>query len=116
MAKLKRISEDTFKFHCPACGKEHVIKAGAKYSPPYVWYFNGDINKPTFSPTVMARWGKYADPDWKEPAEPGNWSGKCHFEIRDGKITFLKDSTHSMAEQTIDMPDVVYGSGASAVA
>lgn len=42
-----RVSGKTVMFWCPGCNRAHSIKIG-------VWQFNGDVEKPTFSPSVLA--------------------------------------------------------------
>ena len=62
------------------------------------WEFNGDMDKPTFSPSILSKW-------------PGPGSVKiCHSFVRDGKIQFLADCTHDLKGQTVDLPDVALGS------
>lgn len=77
---------------CPACGNYH------KFSPDR-WAFNGDLERPTFSPSMLIKTG---------PMPGGTqWAGKilvCHSFVRDGRIEFLSDCTHSMAGQTVDLP------------
>lgn len=71
-------------FSCPGCKHEHVINTS--------WQFNGDVNKPTFSPSV-----KVSSPR----------SGTlCHSFVTDGKIQFLSDCVHELAGQTVELPDM----------
>lgn len=83
----------------------HVVDAG--------WQFNGDYDKPTFTPSVMVTGGHYAQ-GWKGPECWCTWypkndpdakhkfkCGRCHSFVRDGKIQFLTDSTHALAGQTV---------------
>nr|WP_164729839.1 DUF6527 family protein [Rhodomicrobium lacus] len=58
------------------------------------WEFNGDLEAPTFSPSVKITFGGYAG----DPV--------CHYFIEAGQIMFCADSTHSMAGQTMPMPDL----------
>lgn len=62
------------------------------YTTPGHWTFNGDLDKPTFSPSMLA----YAN----------NTHGRDHFFVRDGKIEYLSDCDHELAGKTIDMVDV----------
>jgi hypothetical protein len=73
-----------FAFFCPACQYGHWIDTA-----PGRWTFNGDMEKPTISPSVLT-----------VGIEP-----RCHSFVRDGKIQFLGDCTHKMAGQTVDLPD-----------
>jgi Family of unknown function (DUF6527) len=91
---------------CPGCNSGHEI---ATEDPlPYngaKWAFNGDMVKPTFTPSVNMRWGKYADPGHTDERS----SGVCHYIITDGRIFFCADSTHALAGQTVDLPDIPDG-------
>ena len=51
------------------------------------WNWNGDYENPTVSPSILLR-------------RPGFVN---HCFIRDGKIQYLNDCTHSMAGKTVDM-------------
>lgn len=104
--KLRQLENNHVSFTCPGCGDAHTVPVG-----PNGWGWNGDLNKPTLTPSLLVRSGHYADA-WK----PGDacWCGKdygfecyrCHSFVRDGRIEFLGDSTHKLAGQTVDLLDV----------
>jgi len=79
----------------------HVI-----YTSNYrvMWKFNGDVERPTFEPSVNHTWGKYADPSFVDEY-PGE-SGRCHYFIRAGVIEFCGDCTHRFSGQTVALPDL----------
>jgi hypothetical protein len=83
---------------CPGCRCYHAmhVQGGKPTSPK--WTFNGDVNYPTFHPSVLCRW-EYPVASQKPPKI-------CHSWIRAGRITFLDDSTHELAGQTVDLPEV----------
>lgn len=56
------------------------------------WSFNGNYERPTFSPSIKVEIGHYPDP-----------SDICHSFVTDGKIKYLNDCTHELAEKTIDL-------------
>jgi len=58
-----------------------------------VWEFNGDVDKPTFSPSILVR-----HHEWTVEKV-------CHSFVRDGKIEFLNDCTHELAGKTVPMED-----------
>lgn len=76
---------------CKACGWAHMIYT----TGPVQWSFNGDVEKPTFSPSLMV------NGDLSNKSVP-----RCHSFIRDGKWQYLNDCTHDMAGKTVDMVDV----------
>lgn len=53
------------------------------------WSWNGDFEKPTVNPSILLTTGSERD----------------HLFIRDGKIQYLSDCTHSLAGKTVEMVD-----------
>lgn len=93
--KAKLNSDGVLVYKCPGCKFSHRVetvtpnpRVGA------VWAFNGDLDRPTISPSV-------------------NYVGVCHHFVRDGRIEFLSDCTHDLAGQTVDLPEwpAVYPEG-----
>ena len=60
------------------------------------WTFNGNFEKPTFSPSMLVQYPK-------ENPETGHV--REHFFVKDGKIQYLSDCHHDMAGKTVDMID-----------
>ena len=94
MAKILKLAQLTpdhaeFLFQCPGCGNSHWFKTVG--SPP-VWSFNGDMDEPTISPSILVS---------------GDHDGKfvCHSFVAAGMIRFLSDCTHPLAGQTVEIPD-----------
>lgn len=77
------------RFWCPGCKSVHEVNRG--------WTFNGDVVKPTFSPSVRVTWS------WRWPDQPHEHHC-CHSFVRDGQIEFLSDCTHALAGQTVPLP------------
>jgi hypothetical protein len=65
-------------FWCQGCEYAHGIDSG--------WSFNGDLAKPTVSPSLLSQGEK-----------------RCHLFIREGRLEFLSDCDHALAGQTVDM-------------
>lgn len=78
---------------------------------PDGWAFNGDVNKPTFSPSfkhsgirqVMLN-GRWTG-EWHRGADGKPLDGTCHYIITDGQIHFCADSWHKRTD-TIPMPPI----------
>jgi hypothetical protein len=94
-----------YRFLCPGCGNEHnVLTTGPNAwqfiltTGPNVWQFNGDLERPTFSPSILAYEIKGRDGTVFSP--------RCHSFVRDGRIQFLADCGHALAGKTVDLPDV----------
>lgn len=84
--KVKVVADHVY-FECPGCKGIHGITTA-----PGRWTFNGDVERPTFSPSVLCSW----------PPNPD----RCHSFVRDGRIEFLSDCTHSLAGQMVDLPEI----------
>lgn len=87
MSKLIILSDGLKSFYCPGCRMHHGVDDR--------WNFNGDFDKPTFSPSIKV-------------TAPYMGSMKpyiCHSFVTDGKIQFLTDCNHELAGQTIEMVD-----------
>jgi hypothetical protein len=82
MAVCKLMFGDRIYFHCPGCGREHCVKVPN-------WTFNGDYERPTFSPSVLYN--------------PDVVAHRCHFFVRDGQIEYLEDCHHRLRGRTVPM-------------
>lgn len=95
MAKIK-IDDGYAIMNCPGCKGSHVIPVvNAEYCQGREWGWNGDINNPTFTPSILVNVGG------SNKSRP-----ICHSFIRDGKWQFLGDCTHSLAGQTVEMEEI----------
>lgn len=103
---LRIIEGGELGFWCPGCEHMHVVNSG--------WTFNGNYDKPTFSPSVLVTGGHYS-PQWQGPNCWCNWSARypdkptsfkcerCHSFVEGGHIQFLSDCTHALAGQTVEL-------------
>ena len=102
MRRLRRISNADgtlhgYRFDRPGCGEPHAIPT----TGPKAWGFNGDVERPTFTPSILVRsvknpWG----PDFDSTPTV------CHSFVTDGRIQFLGDCTHALAGQTVELADI----------
>lgn len=99
MAKV-RLSYDNgagkgkaYRFMCPGCGCIHQFWERWNDGSP-AWKWNGDVSKPTVHPSIKV-------------TTPGGIPGAvCHSFITNGRIQFLTDSTHHLAGQTVELPEL----------
>jgi hypothetical protein len=110
MSALSRILRDAennmLMFWCPGCDSAHGVRIGAGEGPRWLW--NGDVEKPTFSPSLLVRYEHWVPPHIHGQAAPEKQTKVtevCHSFIKDGRIQFLSDCTHAFAGQTVDIPD-----------
>lgn len=98
---LERVKDsDMLVFWCAGCEEHHQINSKS-------WEFNGDFEKPTFSPSYLT-WNEpnpNADPKYDPTGKYRN-GFRCHSFIRDGNIEYLSDCTHKLAGQTVQMTEV----------
>ncbi len=105
------------KFDCPGCKDTNVIgvKGDSSFEP--IWNFNGDTEKPTISPSILARTGHFARHfnkdnetcwcDYNKENEPSSFSCYiCHSYVTNGVIEFLGDCTHDLKGQRVELPFV----------
>lgn len=102
VSKLLRNTKTGFIHYCPACDEaHHYVTDGSRG-----WTFNGDVERPSFSPSMKITWGRFADPSYK--AEPGeeDLSGICHYFLTNGELQFCSDSTHALSGKTVPLPEL----------
>jgi hypothetical protein len=90
-------------WYCPGCKKRHgvTVKPRGDVIP---WEWNGDLEKPTLSPSVLVNGMRgNSSPEW-DAANP-----RCHSFMREGKLEFLGDCEHELAGQTVDMVEWIPG-------
>lgn len=99
MPKVKLLpgTAGTYYFYCPGCKTEHTIHTKDEGFSHPIWGFNGDVNKPTFTPSLLSI---HYSPEGEK---------RCHSFIRDGKIEYLQDCDHALAGKTVEMEDMTDG-------
>lgn len=96
-SKLRSAEGGHLLFWCPGCDGAHMIRVKQGEGPG--WGYNGDPERPTFTPSVLVTYnGSDAGKGDAPPAV-------CHSFVTDGRIQFLGDCTHALAGQTVDLPD-----------
>ena len=84
--KAHRTNDAKVLIFCPGCECAHGYDSR--------WQFNGDLNRPTFTPSYVVR------------SSNDQGDTVCHSFVTDGRIQFLGDCTHALAGQTVDLPDM----------
>lgn len=120
MAKLYRTSNwregmPDVHFTCPGCNCDHGVWINKANSLKAQWVFNGDMDKPTFTPSILIRWVGWPDEAERDEngklilGEDGRIKGAkdmvCHSFVTNGMIQFLSDCTHALAGQTVELPE-----------
>ena len=84
-------TEGEYYHYCPGCEMMHAIPTMHRNSRGAVWSFSGDMEKPSFSPSINL--------DWKV----------CHYFITNGRIIYCGDCTHPLRGQTVELPEIPEG-------
>lgn len=92
MAKIKDEGSNWVSFYCTGCKVRHAIPVKPDEKG---WDFNGDIDNPTITPSILVN---------KSQLRPG--VPLCHSFITDGNIQFLNDCTHELSGQTIPLEEI----------
>jgi hypothetical protein len=93
MAKTEAIQNASgelggYLVYCKACKTHHLFDKR--------WTFNGDFEKPTFSPSMLSYGNK----------DRGGSLPRCHSFVRNGKIEYLNDCEHEYKGQTLELEDI----------
>lgn len=102
-AKLRR-AENGYTHWCPGCEEPHVIPDG--------WSFDGNLERPTFNPSVNITGkkcvmidGKWTG-EWVRDADGKAIDDCCHYHLHAGELKFCGDSTHALAGKNVLLPDL----------
>jgi hypothetical protein len=98
-----RRAQSAYVHWCPGCSQMHSLGDS--------WAFNGDLEKPTFTPSF-----KHGGVQCVYDAE-GRWTGQwvldalgkpvpyvCHYILTDGILHFCADSTHVLSGLNVSLP------------
>lgn len=97
-----RRGTDAYSHWCPGCLEPHSI--------PNTWEFDGNVNSPTFKPSVNIT-------GVQTVVERGRWTGEfkkdaagnpipycCHYILTAGQLQFQPECTHELKGQTVPLP------------
>lgn len=121
---LRNVAGGGLSFLCPGCASvpttgtgrcAHTVWVGE--GPGERWGWNGDAERPVFTPSVLVTHGLWTPPVTPENIEQWRierWEQRkvqyvCHSFVgcngaQPGQIIFLGDCTHALAGQTVDLP------------
>lgn len=112
--KLRSLEGNRLAFMCPGCKEFHQVSVLPPIAPRGaeraasgpVWGYNCNADAPTFTPSIKVTWPEPSDieGEFDDPSKDRQMC--CHSFVTDGRIQFLGDCTHSLAGQTVDLPDL----------
>lgn len=103
--------ETGWMFWCPGCNDRHWFRIDhggapvrADGTPLPVWSFDGNMDAPTFAPSLLYH---TETGDWVD----GKWVGTgrvtlCHLHLRAGMLEFLADCPHPLRDQVVPLPEL----------
>ena len=107
-------------YWCQGCNSWHSIRTKGATA----WGWNGDMLRPTFTPSVLLQGTRLTDKGnaeieaWRAAGMPPRGDAPfdsapfcCHSFVTDGKVQFLSDCTHALAGQTVELADLPEWSG-----
>lgn len=100
MAKVERMTlngetEVLYAFECPGCGISHAARVASSKEGLELWKFNGDLNLPTFYPSIGSVW-----------KQPDGTAVVCHAYVENGRIRYTPDTLHHLAGKEVELPDL----------
>jgi uncharacterized protein DUF6527 len=96
---LRIIEGGQLGFWCPGCECMHAVDSG--------WTFDGNYDKPTFSPSILVTY-RHPKGHTNENPAPFGYQGeyvedRCHSFVKAGQIEFLGDCTHALVGKTVPL-------------
>jgi hypothetical protein len=97
--------DEGLTYWCQGCNKAHSIQTKGDY----VWDWNGDVERPVFSPSVLVTWP--ANPNAGEEFKEWRTERRCHTFVgcngaQPGQVIFLGDCTHALRGTVQPFPDL----------
>lgn len=96
---LRAVEGGRLLFFCPGCDEAHMVGPN--------WSFNGDYDRPTFSPSILVTGKRRITDDEYDRIMAGEVVDvpdmRCHSFVVDGQIQFLGDCSHELAGKTIPL-------------
>lgn len=104
MPKLEPVTNEAgevigYVFRCLGCGEIHQVAVQPHENENgESWTFNGDLEKPTFNPSIVNR--------WESQPSTTKLPKRCHLYIVNGNILYLFDCTHDKAGEVVEIPEI----------
>lgn len=99
--KLIESTKGRYLHWCPGCKSRHIVSTDVPNSVGAIWQFDGNVEYPTFTPSVHIPAEAYRIGDSYMPRRI-----VCHYTLREGILSFFIDSGHTLAGSTMPLPDL----------
>ena len=104
LSKKLRRTVNGYAHWCPGCDEMHIFAVDQPFTNGAKWTFDGNVDAPTFSPSMNIRTGPRPMVPIGRP-DAGRID-VCHYFLKGGLIQFLGDCTHALKAQTVPLPDL----------
>lgn len=95
--KLRR-AEGYHVHFCPGCQEKHLL--------PDRWQFNGDLDRPSFTPSFLHTFTRFDGYDDRGLGIGPPIERTCHYILTDGQLQYQADCWHDLKSQTVPLPDL----------
>lgn len=94
--RMKDGSGAYYMHWCPGCKHAHTYPVGSRSAPN--WNFDGNIEAPSFTPSMLIFRPAHNDGEFNHPQE-----SICHYYLTAGVINYQNDCRHELAgKQGVD--------------
>lgn len=97
--------ERSFLFWCPACRGPHSFRVDvAPGDKKPQWHFDGNLESPSFEPSLLCFTTYDEDKDPPQPLPNGRRVTLCHLFLRKGQLQYCSDCPHELSGKTVPLP------------
>lgn len=93
---------EMYWFWCPGCNSHHTYRTKlAKGEAGPTWGFNGNMEKPSFTPSLRVFYPAHMEHGVKVPEKT-----LCHLYLTDGVIRYEGDCIHNLAGKQVPLGEI----------
>jgi hypothetical protein len=94
-------------FWCQGCETHHSYRIrNAKGESGPIWAWNGDMDKPSFTPSLLIRSVRPRDGKVNPDGSFDPVDLRCHLLLTNGQINYCGDCTHGLKGQVVSLPEL----------
>lgn len=91
---------------CQGCKCAHFFPVENGKQGQKVWGFNGNTERPTFTPSLRHYYNRPASHEEAGIGKAGQEVTTCHIIVTDGKIQFCSDCPFEQKGQTLELEEI----------
>lgn len=101
ISPVLRKGDGYYAHWCPGCEEAHGIHVEKPRSNGAKWTFDGNVNAPTFSPSIHITSPEHTFEDGVKIE-----ATCCHYFLKAGVLDFLGDCTHALKGTKVPLPEL----------